>query len=71
MPENYVDVLRVAEYLGVCRRTVERLCYNQDRSGFPAHKIGKQRRFKLSEVELWVQRQNLPEKGRKPITLYG
>lgn len=69
MAEGYVDTKRVAEYLAVSEKTVKRLRDLRSVNGFPCHRVSGQWRYKLSEIELWVQRQNLPEKGRKPILL--
>ena len=50
--ESWVDVEQVAEHLGIQRHSIYRWI---DNKGFPAHKIGRLLRFKLSEVDEWVR----------------
>lgn len=53
-PQCVDDRLRnaaeLAEYLGLCRASV----YNLLDAGMPSIKIGRARRFRLSEVEAWL-----------------
>lgn len=49
--ENWVTIDEVAEYLKVHKDTIRIWIKKKN---FPAHKIGKQWRFRLSEIEAWV-----------------
>ncbi|GIW56953.1 MAG: transcriptional regulator [Nitrospiraceae bacterium] len=49
--EQWVSVDRVAAHLGVTRDSIYRWI---ERKGFPAHRVGRLLRFKLSEVDQWV-----------------
>lgn len=49
--EQWVSVDRVAAHLGVTRDSIYRWI---ERKGFPAHRVGRLLRFKLSEVDHWV-----------------
>ena len=49
--ESWIDVNGVAEHLGVNRESIYRWI---DKQGFPAHRVGRLLRFKLSEVDDWV-----------------
>jgi excisionase family DNA binding protein len=51
--ERWVDVEEVAAHLNVTKDSVYRWI---DRKGFPAHKVGRLFRFKLSEVDEWVRK---------------
>lgn len=50
--ERWVDVVEVARHLGVTRDTIYRWI---DKKGFPAHRVGRLLRFKLSEIDDWVR----------------
>lgn len=50
--EKWVDLEEVSTYLGVSKDTVRNWIKKTD---IPARKIGKQWRFKLSEVDLWIK----------------
>ena len=52
--ENYVSVDDVARLLGLNKYTVYKMA-NQGR--LPSYKFGKVRRFKMSEVEAYVERE--------------
>lgn len=49
--EPFVTDVEVAEHLGVTRMSVYRWTKNL---GLPSHKLGRSRRFKLSEVDAWA-----------------
>jgi excisionase family DNA binding protein len=49
--EQWVSVDRVAAHLGVTRDSIYRWI---EQKGFPAHRVGRLLRFKLSEVDQWV-----------------
>jgi excisionase family DNA binding protein len=51
-PEPYVDMKAVAAFLGSTERHVRDLVY---RRAIPFYKVGRLVRFRLSEVEAWVQ----------------
>lgn len=50
--EPWVSLEEVAEYLGVTKDTIRNWIKKTD---IPAHKIGRQWKFKLSEVDEWVK----------------
>lgn len=51
MTEKWVSVPEIAEHLGISKETVYRWV---DAKKIPAHKVGKQWKFKITEVDLWV-----------------
>lgn len=51
--EPWVSVEDVATHLGVAKDSVYR--WNETR-GLPAHKLGRLRKFRLSEIDGWVER---------------
>jgi len=55
MTEPWASVDEVAKYLGVAKDSIYRWIENR---GLPAHKIGRLWKFKLSEVDDWVRRQD-------------
>ena len=52
MNDRYLSVAEICLYLGIKRDTVYRWI---DKKGFPAHRIGKFWKFKISEVDEWVK----------------
>lgn len=50
--ERWVGVEDVATHLGVGKDSVYRWAESK---GLPAHRVGRLLRFKLSEVDAWVQ----------------
>lgn len=50
--EHWVTVDRVAAHLDVTRDSIYRWI---ERKAFPAHRVGRLLRFKLSEVDEWVK----------------
>ncbi len=50
--EPWVSLDEIAEHLGVSRDTVYRWI---DSRGMPAHKVGRLWKFKVSQVDEWVQ----------------
>jgi len=50
--EPWVSVDDVAKHLGVAKDSVYRWI---DARGLPAHKIGRLWKFRLSEVDAWVE----------------
>ena len=53
--EKWISMQDVCLHLSVNRQTILAWIANK---GFPAVKIGKFWRFKLSEIELWIKEQN-------------
>jgi len=51
--ERWVGVEEVAAHLQVAKESIYRWI---DSMGFPAHRVGRLLRFKLSEVDSWVTR---------------
>ena len=49
--ETYLSVASIAQYFGVAEKTVIKWVLNRE---IPFHKIKKIVRFRLSEIELWV-----------------
>jgi len=58
--ERWVGVENVATHLGVNKSSVYRWI---EKKGLPAHRVGKLFRFKLSEVDEWVQSGGAGEAG--------
>lgn len=50
--ESWVSVEEVAKHLGVARDSVYRWIESR---GLPAHRIGRLWKFKLSQVDAWVE----------------
>ena len=53
--EGWVAITEVAAHLRVTKDSIYRWV---DSKGFPAHRVGRLLRFKLSQVDDWVQRNN-------------
>jgi len=56
--EKYISMKEVCEYLSVQRQTVLNWITQKN---FPAVKVGKFWRFKLSDIEDWIKAQNESE----------
>ncbi len=50
--ENWISIDEAAKYLGVTKDTIRNWIKKTD---IPACKIGKQWKFKLSELDAWVK----------------
>lgn len=51
--DNWINIDELVEYLGVKSETI---CdWIRKGKGIPANKIGKQWKFKCSELDLWVK----------------
>ncbi len=50
-PERWLSVEEIATHLGVSKETIYRWV---DKKKIPAHKVGRQWKFKVSEVDSWV-----------------
>ena len=51
--EHWVNIDEVASHLGVTKDSIYRWV---EKKKFPAHRVGRLLRFKLSEVDEWVRR---------------
>lgn len=51
--EKWINIDEAAEYLGVKPGTIRD--WIRKGKGIPAHKIGKQWKFKVSEIDTWVK----------------
>ena len=51
-PEPWVSLEEIAQHLAVSQDTVHRWIRNR---GLPAHQVGRIWRFKVSQVDEWVQ----------------
>lgn len=60
--EAWVSVERVASHLGVTKDSIYRWV---EQDGLPARRVGRLLRFKLSEIDGWVER------GRQPTAKRG
>jgi len=49
--DRWLSVQEIAQYLGISKETVYRWL---DKGKIPAHKIGKQWKFKTDQVDQWV-----------------
>lgn len=52
--ESWISIDEAAKYMDVKTRTV-RSWIKKENSDIPAHKIGKQWKFKMSELDAWVK----------------
>ena len=50
-PERWFSVEEIAKHLGVSKETIYRWV---EKKKIPAHKLGRQWKFKVSEVDNWV-----------------
>jgi excisionase family DNA binding protein len=50
--EPWVTAIEVAQHLGIVKDTVYRW---RERKGLPAHRVGRLRKFQLTEVDEWVR----------------
>lgn len=52
--KSWISIDEAAKYMDVKTRTV-RSWIKKENSDIPAHKIGKQWKFKMSELDAWVK----------------
>lgn len=50
-PERWFSVEEIAKHLGVSKETIYRWV---EKGKIPSHKVGRQWKFKVSEVDDWV-----------------
>jgi excisionase family DNA binding protein len=50
-PERWLSVEEISKHLGVSKETIYRWV---EKRKIPAHKLGRQWKFKVSEVDEWV-----------------
>lgn len=50
-PERWLSVEEIAKHLGVSKETIYRWV---EKGKIPSHKVGRQWKFKVSEVDDWV-----------------
>jgi excisionase family DNA binding protein len=60
-PERWLSVLEIAEHLGISKETVYRWL---EKGKIPSHKVGKQWKFRASEVDEWVLNGNANEERK-------
>lgn len=51
--DKWINIDEAAEYLGI--KTVTLRGWIKKDSSLPAHKVGKQWKFKCSEIDEWIQ----------------
>jgi Prophage CP4-57 regulatory protein (AlpA). len=54
--ESLVGISVVVEKLGVPKKTVYKWCHEAHTSGFPYYRLGRWSKFRLSEIEQWMQK---------------
>ena len=62
--EGWVDVADVAAHLRVNKDSIYRWVHTK---GFPAHRLGRLLRFRLSEVDEWVKTNSARDSDTNPI----
>lgn len=63
---QWLTVEQIADHLQISKETIYRWL---DRETIPAHRIGRQWRFQLSEVDEWVRRGGATETHRPEPSL--
>lgn len=66
--ERWVNVDDVAAHLSVTRDTIYRW---MERKALPAHRLGRVWRFKLSEIDEWVQSGKAASEGIEEDDIQG
>lgn len=61
--EGWVGIEEVAAHLRVAKESIYRWVVSK---GFPAHRVGRLLRFKLSEVDEWVTASGGDDSGSSP-----
>ncbi|MCZ7617128.1 MAG: helix-turn-helix domain-containing protein [Myxococcota bacterium] len=65
MSEPWVSVDEVSSHLGVAKDTIYRWIESRE---LPAHRVGRLWKFKLSEVDAWVEQGGAGDEPRKKPT---
>lgn len=52
MTDRWLSVQEIAQYLGISKETIYRWVESDK---IPAHKVGKQWKFQVSEVNSWIK----------------
>jgi len=65
MPDRWVSVEDIAEYLGVSKDTIYGWIAKRD---MPAHKVGRLWKFKTDEIDLWVRTGKASDEYSDPAT---
>lgn len=63
MPDRWMSVEEIAEYLGVSKDTVYGWIAKR---GMPAHKVGRLWKFKSDEIDSWVRAGKASDEDREP-----
>lgn len=63
MAERWVSVQEVADHLGVNKDTVYKWIESR---GLPAHRLGRLWKFKISQVDAWIEDGGAAEPGHQP-----
>lgn len=63
MPDRWMSVEEIAEYLGVSKDTVYGWIAKR---GMPAHKVGRLWKFKSDEIDAWVRAGKASDEHREP-----
>lgn len=61
-PERWLSVEEIAKHLGVSKETIYRWV---EKKKIPAHKLGRQWKFQISEVDEWVKKGGADERSSK------
>ncbi|WP_412474162.1 helix-turn-helix domain-containing protein [Halobacteriovorax sp. YZS-1-1] len=51
--DRWLSVIEISKYIGVSKETIYRWL---DANKIPAHRVGKQWKFKVGEVDEWIRR---------------
>jgi excisionase family DNA binding protein len=63
MQERWLSVYEIAAHLGVNRDTIYKWI---ERKNMPGHKVGRLRKFLVSEVDAWVKTGIAGKKEKRP-----
>ena len=63
--EGWVGISEVAAHLQVAKESIYRWV---DAKGFPAHRVGRLLRFRLSEVDEWVKAPGGSDPQTRPLS---
>lgn len=60
--ESWVSVSEIAEHLGVCKDTIYTWLAEKE---MPAHKAGRLWKFKIAQVDKWIENGGATQKNKK------